>query len=227
MTQHTAFRQPIPYETIDVSQYEALLLPGGDAPRVRQYLDSTVLRSKVLQFWHQDKLIGAICQGVLVLARTIDPQSGRGVIYGHKVTAPPKSLDRFGYLIDRWLLKHGYVMYSQCVGEEVRGCLQHPGDLSNGPTIFKPYVVRDETLITSRWYLDAELFARSFANELAGRQRPNSLHGERHHSQGPTWRPCEPVVLAHPSRLTSVRIQRGHDHRVRCPCHTSMRHSGR
>ena len=62
MTQDPAFQHPIPYERIDVSEYEALLLPGGDAPGVRQYLDSTPLRTKVLQFWVQHKPIGAICQ---------------------------------------------------------------------------------------------------------------------------------------------------------------------
>ena len=58
MTQDPAYRQPIPYEGIDPSQYEALLLPGGDGLRVRQYLDNSLLRSKVLQFYEQHKLIG-------------------------------------------------------------------------------------------------------------------------------------------------------------------------
>jgi len=169
MIEDPAYQQPIPYEGIDVSQYEALLLPGGDGLGMRQYLDSSLLRSKVLQFWQQGKLIGAICHGILVLARTIDDRTGRSVLYGHKVTAPPKSLDRFGYLVDRWLIKHGYIMYSQCVAEEVRSCLQHPRDLSHGPSIFKPYVVCDGTLITSRWYLDAELFAQSLADALGER----------------------------------------------------------
>jgi len=166
MTQDAAFQHPIPYEGIDASEYEALLLPGGDAPGVRQYLDSTLLRTKVLQFWIQHKPIGAMCHGVLVLARTIDPRTGRSVVYGSKVTAPPKSLDRFGYLLDRWLLKHGYVMYPRCVAEEVRDCLEHAHDISFGPSIFKPYVVHDGVLITSRWYLDAELFAETFVGAL-------------------------------------------------------------
>jgi putative intracellular protease/amidase len=76
MTQDPASQHPIPYAEIDPSRYNALLLPGGDAPGVRQYLDSSILRSKVLQFWQQGKLIGAICHGMLVLARTIEPQTG-------------------------------------------------------------------------------------------------------------------------------------------------------
>ena len=141
---------------------------------MRQYLESSVLQRKVLQFWQQGKLIGAICHGVLVLARTIDPQTGRSVLYGHKVTALPKSLDRAGYLLDSWLLRRGYVMYSCCVAEEVRACLERPEDLSNGPSILTPYVVSDGNLITSRWYMDAELFSERFADEFQQRLRAES-----------------------------------------------------
>ena len=136
---------------------------------MRQYLESPVLRDKVLQFWQQDKLIGAICHGMLVLARTIDPQTGRSVLYGHEVTALPRSLDRTGYLLDAWLLKRGYVMYSCCVDEEVRLCLERPEDFSSGGSIFVPYVVSDGDLITSRWYMDAGLFAERFADALQAR----------------------------------------------------------
>ena len=172
MTQDPAYQHPIPYAEIDPDQYQALLLPGGDTPRMRQYLESPVLQSKVLQFWQRGKLIGAICHGVLVLARTIDPQTGRSVLYGHKVTAVPKSLDRAAYLFDRWLLKRGY--YACCVAEEVRACLEHPEDFSSGSSILVPYVVSDGDLITSRWYMDAELFSERFSDELQQRIRAES-----------------------------------------------------
>ncbi len=166
MTQAPDYQHPIPYTEIDPDRYQAILLPGGDGLRMRQYLESPVLRSKVLQFWQQGKLIGAICHGVLVLARTIDPQSGRSVLYGHKVTALPKSLDRAAYLLDSWLLKRGYIMYSCCVAEEVRACLERPEDFSSGLNALVPYVVSDGNLITSRWYMDAERFSDRFVDEL-------------------------------------------------------------
>lgn len=169
MAQEPAYQRPIPYADIDPDQYQALLLPGGDGPRMRQYLESPLLQSKVLQFWQQGKLIGAMCHGILVLARTIDPQTGRSVLHGRKVTAVPKSLDRFAYRIDSWLLKRGYIMYSCCVAEEVRACLERPEDFSNGSSILVPYVVSDGNLITSRWYVDAELFSERFAGELEQR----------------------------------------------------------
>jgi putative intracellular protease/amidase len=170
MTQDQAYQHPIPYTEIDPGRYKALLLPGGDALRMRQYLESAKLRSKVLQFWQQGKLIGAICHGILILARTLDPQTGHSVLYGHKITALPRSLDRFGYLLDKRLVKHGYIMYPNCVAEEVRACLQRPEDFSKGPGLLAPYVVSDGNLITSRWYMDADLFAKRFVDELDQRR---------------------------------------------------------
>jgi putative intracellular protease/amidase len=168
MIQDPSYHHPISYPAIQPELFDALLLPGGDALSMHQYLDSLTLREKVLKFWQLGKLVGAICHGVLVLARTIDPATGHSVLYGHKLTAPPKSLDRLGYQLDRWLVKHGYIMYPQCVAEEVRGCLQHPNDLL-AASLLSPFVVVDGNLVTSRWYMDAELFARRFADELQER----------------------------------------------------------
>ncbi len=166
MTQDPAYQHPIPYADIDPDQYQAILLPGGDAPPMRQYLDSQVLRDKVLQFWQRGKLIGAICHGMLVAARTVDPQTGRSILYGHKVTALPKQLDLIGYRLAPLTLKREYIMYPKCVAEEVRACLERPEDFSSGPGLLTPYAVSDGNLITARWYLDAELFAERFAEAL-------------------------------------------------------------
>jgi putative intracellular protease/amidase len=164
-----SFQHPISYSEIEPNQYEAILLPGGDAPRMHQYLENIELRSKVLEFCQYGKLVGAICHGILVLARTIDPQTGRSVLYGHKLTALPKSFDLFGYRIDSLFIKHGYIMYAKCVSDDVRAFLEHPDDLINGPGLFSPFVYTDGKLITSRWYMDADVFAARFVDELKHR----------------------------------------------------------
>jgi putative intracellular protease/amidase len=169
MIQDHDYLHPVPYAEIDPDGYDALLLPGGDGLGMHQYLDSQVLRDKVLQFWRQGKLIGAICHGILVLARTIDPKTGCSILYGRKVTAPPASLDRAAYWLDKRLVKHGYIMYDQCVFDEVRASLQRPEDMSPGPNPIKPFVVTDGRLITARWYRDAELFAQRFVEKLQQR----------------------------------------------------------
>ncbi len=170
MTQDPAYQHPIPYAEIDPDRYQAIVLPGGHAPGMRQYLENPVLQSKVLRFWQLDKLVGAICHGMLVLARTIDPQTGLSVLYGRKVTALPQSLERTGYLLAR-LLRRGYLTYPCSLAEEVRACLVRPEDCSDGPSVLVPYVVSDGNLITSRWFQDADLFSARFSDALEQRMR--------------------------------------------------------
>jgi putative intracellular protease/amidase len=169
MSHDTSFQHPISYMDIDPDQFGALLLPGGDALRMRQYLENIVLQKKVLEFCQRGKLVGAMCHGILVLARSIDPITGYSVLYGHKLTAIPKSLDQFAYRVDRLVVKHGYIMYPKCVADEVRACLEHPEDFIRGPGLLAPYVFVDGNLITSRWYMDAEVFADRFVDELRHR----------------------------------------------------------
>ena len=169
MYQDPFYQHPIPYAEIKPDQYEALILPGGDTLHMRQYLESSILRDKVLLFWQQGKLIGAICHGILVLTRTIDPQTGHSVLYGRKVTALPTVLDRFAYFLDSWFIKRGYLRYSCSVAQEVYQCLERRQDFSSG-NLFAPYVVYDGNLVTSRHYGDAELFGKRFTDELLHRK---------------------------------------------------------
>ncbi len=169
MTKDPAYHHPIPYPEIDPDRYQAILLPGGHSAGMRQYVESQVLRDKVLQFWQQGKLIGTICHGMLVLARTIDPLTGRSILYGHKVTALPRSIDRVGYLLNTRLMRRPYLMYSCCVAEEVRACLERPEDLSDGPSVLVPYVVSDGNLITARYPVDVDLFSERVGEALEQR----------------------------------------------------------
>lgn len=66
-------------------------------------------------------------------------------------------------------------MYSCCVAEEVRDCLESLEDFSPGTGLLAPYVVSDSNLITSRWYMDAEVFARRFTDELERRLQAKSV----------------------------------------------------
>jgi putative intracellular protease/amidase len=174
MSHDPSFLHPISYSEIVPEQYEAIIIPGGDALRMRQYLENTELQGKVLEFFQREKLVGAMCHGILVLARAMDALTGRSVLYGHKLTALPKSIDLFAYRADKMLVKHGYIMYSQCVEDEVRSCLEHHDDFVSGPGLFTPYVYSAGNLITSRWYMDAEVFAVRFVDELRHRMIPES-----------------------------------------------------
>ena len=75
-----------------------VLLPGRSRERMRQYLSSAQLQLTVAAFWALDRPVGAICHGVLVLARTQDPATGRSVIADRQTTCLPKYMERTAFL---------------------------------------------------------------------------------------------------------------------------------
>lgn len=166
LEQNDAFLHPIPYDAIDTQQYDILMLPGGHAKGMRQYLGSKVLQQKALEFVQQNKLTGAICHGVLVLARTIDPETGKSVLYGRKLTGLTKRLERLGYYLTAWLLGDYYRTYPTYVQDEVAAALKEKGDFHEGGSIRKPFIVEDGNLITARYPEDAHLFAERLVSKI-------------------------------------------------------------
>lgn len=86
MCASSEFRSPLPWDAVDPARYDGPLLPGGHAPGMRQYLGSTLLQERVAQFWKLDCPVAAICHGVLVLARSHDPVTGRSVLANRRTT---------------------------------------------------------------------------------------------------------------------------------------------
>lgn len=158
------FNHPIKYADINVNDYEAVSLTGGHAPGMKQYLESEVLQEKMVGFFGQDKVVGSICHGMLVLARATDPDTGKSVLWDYKVTALTKDLEFSGYALTFWLLARRYRTYDCYVADEVRDALSDRRNFKNGPLMILPFIVQDRNLITSRWPLDAPLYARRFAN---------------------------------------------------------------
>src|SRR3954471_10919683 len=67
------FRSPVAWADVEPARYDGPVLPGGHAPGMRQYLASEELQRKVAEFWALRRPVGAICHGVILLARTTDP----------------------------------------------------------------------------------------------------------------------------------------------------------
>jgi len=163
MTQSEAFRRPMRYDDIDALHFDGVSLTGGHAPGMKPYLESRVLQSKMVQFWKQGKVVGAICHGVLVLARAIDPETGQSVLYGSQVTALTRDLETAGYLLTFWLLGRRYRTYECYVAEEVRQVLRHPRDFKSSPAMLLPFVVQAGRLVTARWPVDAMAYSLRLA----------------------------------------------------------------
>lgn len=173
------YRSPISWHAIDPTRYDGLLLPGGHAPGMRQYLGSTLLQQRVVQFWKLDRPVGAICHGVLVLARSRDPATGRSVLANCRTTCLLKYQERTAYLLTAWRLGRYYRTYPTYVEDEVRAALDDPAQLEHGPRVYSrrgtldddapAFVVEDGNYVSARWPGDAYLFARRFAALLDGR----------------------------------------------------------
>ncbi|MGZ4755714.1 MAG: type 1 glutamine amidotransferase domain-containing protein [Acidimicrobiia bacterium] len=171
-----AFRAPLAWNDITPDEYDGLILPGGHASGMRQYLGSELLRTKVADYWTLGRPVGAICHGVLVLARTRHPAAGRRLLYGRHTTCLPKYMERSAYLTTAWRLGRYYRTYPEYVEDEVRDALQDPGDFVRGPRVLSrrgtetddgpAFVVEDDNYVSARWPGDAYLFTKRFAARL-------------------------------------------------------------
>ena len=129
------FRAPLAWADVKPDEFDGLILPGGHAPGMRQYLGSELLRRKVAEYWALGRPVGAICHGVLVLARTRDPTTGRSLLYGRRTTCLPKYMERSAFLTTAWRLGRYYRTYPAYVEDEVRAALRDPADFVRGPRV--------------------------------------------------------------------------------------------
>jgi putative intracellular protease/amidase len=171
------------WDALDPAAFDGLLLPGGHAPGMRQYLGSPVLRDQVARFWALGRPVGAICHGVLVLARTRDPETSRSVLADRQTTCLPKYMERLAYLVTAWRLGRYYRTYPAYVEDEVKAALDDPGrQFRRGPIVLgargtttndRPaFTVTDRNYLSARWPGDAYQFARRFSALLASTAQP-------------------------------------------------------
>lgn len=176
LTGEAAFRDPVPWGEVEPAEFDGLLLPGGHAQGMRQYLGDPELQAKVAAFWALERPVGAICHGVIVLARSLDPASGRSVLAGRRTTCLPKYMERGGFLLTAWRLGRYYRTYPAYVEDEVVAALDSPADFERGPRTTRrgsddddthAFVVQDGNYLSARWPGDAYLFAKRFDRMLS------------------------------------------------------------
>jgi putative intracellular protease/amidase len=97
------FGAPLHWAAARRSAYDALLLPGGHRARgMRAYLESPEVRQMAVDSFGAGKPVGAICHGVLVLARAVDPATGHSVLYGRQTTALTWALESKAWDVAHW-----------------------------------------------------------------------------------------------------------------------------
>lgn len=170
MTEAGEFRNPLAWHDIKPAEFDGLVLPGGHAPGMRQYLESAQLQEKVGAFWALKRPVAAICHGVLILARTRDAATDRSVIASRRTTCLLKYQERAAYLMTAWRLGRYYRTYPAYVEDEVKAALDSPAQFEHGPRVYtargtatedRPaFVVQDGNYLSARWPGDAYLFTK-------------------------------------------------------------------
>lgn len=96
------FRHPIAWAGATLDGVDALLLPGGHRARgMRGYIDSDTLHRLVVDAFARKVIVAAICHGVLLAARSVDPATGHSVLYGRKTTALTWAMERMAWRLTR------------------------------------------------------------------------------------------------------------------------------
>lgn len=140
------YTKPLRYSQLRVEDFDAMLLPGGHAKGMREYLESIELQKFVADFFDSDKPVAAVCHGVVLAARSISAKTGKSVLYGRKTTALTWKLEKSGWMLTKFFARFWdpgyYRTYDEGPGEvegyrgvqqEVTRALARSGDFLDVP----------------------------------------------------------------------------------------------
>ncbi len=126
MRRDARFNRPLRWSELKPEDFDGLVLPGGHSKDMRPYLESPVLQKFVAAFFSardaagRAKPIGAVCHGVVLAARSINPATGKSVLHGRKTTALTWALERAAWSLSkiiRFWDKDYYRTYLEAPGE--------------------------------------------------------------------------------------------------------------
>jgi putative intracellular protease/amidase len=141
------YRAPLRWDSINASEFDGLVLPGGHRARgMCEFLESETLQRLVVSFFEEQKAVAAICHGVLLAARSISRRTGHSVLCGYRTTALTWAFERSAWKVTRitrfWDPDY-YRTYSEKPGQpegfmsvqqEVTRALADPADFLDVPT---------------------------------------------------------------------------------------------
>lgn len=166
MLSSAEYRHPVSWAQASLDGIDALLLPGGHRARgMRSYIDSDILQRIVAHAFTRGLIVAAICHGVLLAARSVDPATGRSVLYGRKTTALTWAMERTAWRLTRFTRfwdPNYYRTYTEEPGQpggymsvqsEVTRALEDPADF------------RDVVRGSPHWRLKSSGLARDTATD--------------------------------------------------------------
>ena len=168
-----AFRLPLHWAAARRGSYDALVLPGGHRARgMRDYLESLEVQQMAIDAFRSNKPVGAICHGVLVAARAVDPATGNSVLHGRRTTALTWALEQKAWGVAHWTRFWDSNYYRTYVEERGAG-------VGWGYMSVQQEVTR--ALASPSDFLDVERGAPDYRRKTSGRAR-DSLSDAR-----PAW----------------------------------------
>jgi len=169
LEQDQGFLQPLRYDQLQAQDYDGLLLPGGHAQGMKQYLEDRTLQGFVAEFFTardasgRPKPVAAICHGVLLAARSISTSSGKSVLYGRKTTALTWKLERSAWQLAKYFARFWdpayYRTYHESKGEaagywsveaEVKRALASDSDFLDVPRSADHHFLKTSGLVHDR-----------------------------------------------------------------------------
>ncbi len=166
MLSSNEFQHPVSWAQATLDGIDALLLPGGHRARgMRSYIDSETLQRLVVDAFARRVIVAAICHGVLLAARSVDPGTGRSVLYGRKTTALTWALERTAWQLTRrtrfWDGDY-YRTYTEEPGQS-RGYMSVQAEVTRA--LAMPADFRDVERGSPRWWLKRSGMVRDTATD--------------------------------------------------------------
>jgi protease I len=177
MEKSAAFNSPLKYTEVNADDFDGLLLPGGHDKGVKEYLESNILQKLVVDFFTANKPVAAVCHGVLIPARSVDPKTQKSVIYDYKCTGLLKRQELSAYHLTRFWLGDYYLTYPETTTEdELTKALASKTQFSAGSFpilrddlrhLSRGFIVKDRNYLSARWPGDIYNFSLAFIEMLA------------------------------------------------------------
>jgi len=194
LLQDKNFKAPCKYKDLRVGDYAGLILPGGHAPRIKQYLEDQTLQDFVADFFEstnetgQHKPIAAVCHGVVLAARAISKTTNKSVLYGKKTTALTWKLENSAWQLTKYLARFWdpdyYRTYTELAGEptgyrgveqEIKRALESENDFLDVPKNTPNYALKTSGVARDRINNSKPAWVVQDGNYLSARW-PGDVH---------------------------------------------------
>ncbi len=177
MIETREFKNPLAYDEIDIEGIEGMIFPGGHGEGIKSMLESAILHQKIVECFERNKIVGALCTGVLTVARSVNPKTQQSVLFDKKTTSVTRWMELTGWYLTRRYFKDYYRVYPTSAQDEITSWLKNKKQYCTGGLRVFPmtytkyfltgqYTVIDGNYLSGRWPGDSYRFAKSYLNVL-------------------------------------------------------------